>query len=73
MGTIFTIKSIKDVKSKYKPRSDYYLGQTLSRLESKKRNLRKQEPSLRSPHVLNYEDFSFKPLTYTKCFILSSA
>ena len=41
MRTVFTVKSTEDLKSKYKPGSDYYLGQTLSRLEAKKRNLRK--------------------------------
>ena len=39
MRTVFTIKSTEDLKSKYKPGSDYYLGQTLSQLEATKRNL----------------------------------
>ena len=39
MRTVFTIKSTEDLKSKCKPGSDYYLGKTLSRLETKKRNL----------------------------------
>ena len=40
MRTVFTIKSTEDLKSKYKPGSDYYLGQTLGRLEAMNRNLR---------------------------------
>ena len=40
MRTIFTVKSIEDLKSKYKPGSTYNLGQTLRRLEATKRNLR---------------------------------
>ena len=40
MRTVFTIKSNEDMKSKYKSGLDYYLRQTLSRLEAKKRNLR---------------------------------
>ena len=36
---VFTSKSTEDLKSKYKHRSDHYLGQTLNRLEAKKRNL----------------------------------
>ena len=44
MRTVFTIKSSEDLKIKYKPGSDSYLGQTLSRLEAKKRNLRNSEP-----------------------------
>ena len=39
LWTIFSIKSTEDLKSKYIPGSDHYLGQTLSRLEAKKRNL----------------------------------
>ena len=35
----FTIKSTEYLKSNYEPGSDYYLGQTLSRLEAKKGNL----------------------------------
>ena len=37
MKTVYTIKSTEDLKSKYKPGSDYYLGQTLSRLEAEKK------------------------------------
>ena len=37
MRTIFTIKSTENQKSKYKPGSDYYLGQTLSQIETKNR------------------------------------
>ena len=40
MRTVFTIKSTKDLKLEHKPGSDYYLGQTLNRLDAKKRNLR---------------------------------
>ena len=43
----FHIKSTKDLQLENKPGSDYYLGQTLSRLEAKKRNLRHKEPSAR--------------------------
>ena len=39
MRTIYTFKSPEDLKSQYKLGLDYYLGQTLSRLEAKKRNL----------------------------------
>ena len=39
MRTIFTIKSTEDLKSQYKLELDYYLEQTLSRLEAKKKNL----------------------------------
>ena len=44
MRTIITITPTEDLKSKYKPGSDYYLGQTLSQLEAKKRNLCHEEP-----------------------------
>ena len=33
MRTVFAIKSVEDLKSKYKTGSDYNLGQTLSRLD----------------------------------------
>ena len=36
----FHIQSTKNLESKYQHGADYYLGQTLSRLEAKKRNLR---------------------------------
>ena len=42
---VFTIKSTKDLESKYKPGLDYYLGQTLGWLEAKKRNLRNDSPN----------------------------
>ena len=47
MQNAFAIKSSEDMKSHYKLGSDYYLGQTLSGLEVKKRNLRNSEPSAR--------------------------
>ena len=46
MRIVFTIKSTEDLKSQYKLGLDYYLGQTLSRLEAKKRNLHNEEPPL---------------------------
>ena len=39
MRTVFNIKLDEDLKTKYKPGSDCYLGQTLSQIEAKKRKL----------------------------------
>ena len=47
IGNLFMIKSSEDLKSKYKPGSDYYLGNTLSRLKAKKRNFHNEEHSAR--------------------------
>ena len=46
MRTVFTIKTNKDLALEHKPGSDYYLGQTLSRLEVKKRDIRIKKPPL---------------------------
>ena len=46
MRTIFTIKSTEDLKSQCKLGLDYYLGQTLSRLDAKKRNFTIKNPPL---------------------------
>ena len=48
--SIFTMKSYEDLKSKDKPESDYYLGQTISQLKAKKRNLPNKEPSAYYTH-----------------------
>ena len=46
MRIVFTIKSTEDLKSKYKPGSDYYLGQTLSRLEIQREIFAMKNPPL---------------------------
>ena len=46
MRTVFTIETNKDLAFEHKPGSDYHLGQTLSRLEAKKRNIRIKKPPL---------------------------
>ena len=46
MGTVSTIKSTEDLESKYKYGSYYYLGQTLSRLEAKKKIFTIKNPPL---------------------------
>ena len=46
LRTIFSIKSTEDLKSKYKPGSDYYLGQTLSRLDARREIFTIKNPPL---------------------------